>query len=93
VNKTRQLTLNEVMGMPQAAINPVTNILTNYPGGPLEILVNNTKWNGQSINGVDQISGMYTFQTRSDFTLDGTSKTMSPNCRKKATPRSGRLSI
>lgn len=31
VNQTRQLTLNEVMG----------------PGGPLEILVNNTKWNGR----------------------------------------------
>ena len=44
--KTRQLTLNEVMGMPQTAINPVTGILTKFPGGPLEILVNNTKWDG-----------------------------------------------
>ena len=33
VVKTRQLTLNEVMG----------------PGGPLEVLVNNTKWNGLSL--------------------------------------------
>jgi spore coat protein A len=32
VDKTRQLTLNEVMGM----------------GGPLEVLVNNTKWDGHS---------------------------------------------
>ena len=76
--KTRQLTLNEEMGMPQNAINPVTGLMTAYPGGPLEILVNNTKWNGQRINGVmtDQISGhsMYTFETRSDFTLDGTGK-------------------
>jgi spore coat protein A len=35
VQKTRQLTLNEVMG----------------PGGPLEILVNNTKWNGKRSDG------------------------------------------
>jgi len=34
VAKTRQLTLNEVMGM----------------GGPLEILVNNTKWSGRSVD-------------------------------------------
>ena len=46
VAKTRQLTLNEVMGM---KIKP-------YPGGPLEILVNNTKWSG--------FSGM---SKRSDF--------------------------
>jgi len=41
-NKTRQLTLNEVMG----------------PGGPLEILVNNTKWDGKQGNGT----------VRADFT-------------------------
>jgi spore coat protein A len=78
VQKTRQLTLNEVMGMPQNAINPVTGVMTAYPGGPLEILVNNTKWNGERINGVmtDPMSGhmMYTFETRPDFTLDGTGK-------------------
>ncbi len=34
--KTRQLTLNEVMGMP----------MMGYPGGPLEVLVNNTLWDG-----------------------------------------------
>ncbi len=34
-NKTRQMTLNEVMGM----------------GGPLEILVNNTKWSGVNADG------------------------------------------
>jgi spore coat protein A, manganese oxidase len=78
VQKTRQLTLNEVMGMPQNAIDPVTGVMTAYPGGPLEILVNNTKWNGERINGVmtDPMTGhmMYTFETRSDFTLDGTGK-------------------
>jgi len=72
--KTRQLTLNEVMGMPQTATDPVTGLPTAYPGGPLEILVNNTKWNGERINGVDTNTGMYTFETRPDFTLDGTGK-------------------
>jgi spore coat protein A, manganese oxidase len=42
----RQLTLNEVMGMPATVISPITGALTAYPGGPLEILVNNTKWSG-----------------------------------------------
>ncbi|MGE5188451.1 MAG: multicopper oxidase family protein [Gemmatimonadota bacterium] len=46
--KTRLLSLNEVMGMPMTATDPVTGVLTNYPGGPLEILVNNTKWSGMS---------------------------------------------
>lgn len=46
VNRIRQLTLNEVMGMPITVIDPVTGILTAYPGGPLEILLNNTKWSG-----------------------------------------------
>jgi spore coat protein A, manganese oxidase len=41
-DKTRQLSLNEVIG----------------PGGPLEILVNNTKWDGRRADG----------DTRSDFT-------------------------
>ncbi|OGR33304.1 MAG: copper oxidase [Desulfuromonadales bacterium GWD2_61_12] len=40
VQKTRLLTLNEVMGMPML-VNGFA-----YPGGPLEILVNNTKWDG-----------------------------------------------
>lgn len=46
--KTRQLTLNEVMGMPMTVTDPVTGLPTAYPGGPLEILVNNTKWSGMS---------------------------------------------
>jgi spore coat protein A len=48
VQVTRALTLNEVMGMPQIVPDPVTGIPTAYPGGPLEILVNNTKWSGES---------------------------------------------
>lgn len=43
---TRQLTLNEVMMMPATVTSPVTGALTAYPGGPLEVLVNNTKWSG-----------------------------------------------
>jgi FtsP/CotA-like multicopper oxidase with cupredoxin domain len=41
----RQLTLNEVMGMPMT-VGGIT-----YPGGPLEILVNNTKWTGKGADG------------------------------------------
>lgn len=61
VDATRLLTLNEVMGMPQTVVDPVTGVLTSYPGGPLEILVNNTKWSGERITGVDD-EGMYTFE-------------------------------
>ena len=52
INKVRQLTLNEVMG-PATVINGIA-----YPGGPLEILINNTKWDGRRADGT----------TRSDFT-------------------------
>jgi FtsP/CotA-like multicopper oxidase with cupredoxin domain len=45
---TRQLTLNEVMGEERTEVNPITGSLTAYPGGPLEVLVNNTKWSGAS---------------------------------------------
>jgi spore coat protein A len=72
VQKTRQLTLNEVMGMPVNAIDPVTDVATAYPGGPLEILVNNTKWGGERITGVT--NGMYDLQPIPGFTLDGTGK-------------------
>jgi len=67
--KTRQLTLNEVMGMPMTAIDPVTGVLTNYPGGPLEILVNNTKWSGERITGVT--GGMYAMQPVPGYTPIG----------------------
>jgi FtsP/CotA-like multicopper oxidase with cupredoxin domain len=48
VAKTRQLTLNEVLLPAQTAVDPVTGVTTAYPGGPVEILVNNTKWSGES---------------------------------------------
>ncbi|MGC4118286.1 MAG: multicopper oxidase domain-containing protein [Myxococcales bacterium] len=50
VDLRRQLTLNEVMGMPpRTAIDPVTGQPTRFPGGPLEILVNNTKYSGENM--------------------------------------------
>jgi FtsP/CotA-like multicopper oxidase with cupredoxin domain len=68
VNKTRQLTLNEVMGMPMTAIDPVTGKLTAYPGGPLEVLVNNTKWGGERITGIDPANNQYIMQPILGFT-------------------------
>jgi len=44
--RIRQLTLNEVMGMGGPGFDVFTGAPIVYPGGPLEILVNNTKWNG-----------------------------------------------
>lgn len=69
VQQTRQLTLNEVMGMPVTTVNPVTGISTAYPGGPLEILVNNTKWSGKRITGSS--NGMYEMTPIPGFTPDG----------------------
>ena len=48
---TRELTLNEVLAPASTAMDPVTGVTTNYPGGPLEILVNNTKWDGKKPGG------------------------------------------
>jgi len=49
VQKTRQLTLNEVLLTPLAVtIDPVTGQPAAYLGGPVEILVNNTKYDGTS---------------------------------------------
>jgi FtsP/CotA-like multicopper oxidase with cupredoxin domain len=62
------------MGMAQNAIDPVTGVMTAYPGGPLEILVNNTKWGGKRIVGVDPATGMYMMEPIPGFTLDGTGK-------------------
>jgi FtsP/CotA-like multicopper oxidase with cupredoxin domain len=47
VAKVRELTLNEVALAPQTVVDPVTNLTTAYPGGPVEILVNNTRWTGK----------------------------------------------
>lgn len=46
---TRQIVFNDVNGDPvDDVINPVTGASTDYPGGRLEILSNNTKWSGES---------------------------------------------
>jgi FtsP/CotA-like multicopper oxidase with cupredoxin domain len=51
--KIRQLTLNEVMGMGGAGYDVFTGAPIVYPGGPIEILVNNTDWNGtHAMNGM-----------------------------------------
>jgi FtsP/CotA-like multicopper oxidase with cupredoxin domain len=50
IDKTRLLTLNEVALPAQTAVDPVTNLTTAYPGGPVEILVNNTTFSGESKN-------------------------------------------
>jgi len=55
VQKTRLLTLNEVLNPPTTVIDPVTGVLTAYPGGPLEILVNNTKYAGTNHAGFQAI--------------------------------------
>ena len=60
---TRELTLNEVLAPASTAIDPVTGVTTNYPGGPLEILVNNTKWDGTSSD-----TTMFPEGIRPDFT-------------------------
>jgi FtsP/CotA-like multicopper oxidase with cupredoxin domain len=52
VQKTRQLTLNEVMGDPTSVGD------AEYEGGPLEVLVNNTLWSGMDHMG----------NVRADFT-------------------------
>jgi FtsP/CotA-like multicopper oxidase with cupredoxin domain len=47
--KTRELTLNEAHLLTQTATDPVTGVAnTIYPGGPVEILVNNSLWSGES---------------------------------------------
>jgi FtsP/CotA-like multicopper oxidase with cupredoxin domain len=75
VQLTRQLTLNEVMGMPQNAINPVTGLNTAYPGGPLEILVNNTKLSGNRITGVNSNTPPeFTMEPVPGFIMDFTGK-------------------
>ncbi|MGZ8818344.1 MAG: multicopper oxidase family protein [Mycobacterium sp.] len=45
--KIRQLTLNEIVREePITAINPATGELTDYPGGPLEVVLNNSPYDG-----------------------------------------------
>jgi len=53
---TRQLTLNEALLLPSIVPDPVvedpanpgSGLPTAYPGGPLEVMVNNTKYKGSS---------------------------------------------
>ena len=43
VARTRQLTPNEALLPAQTATDPVAGLATTYPGGPAEVLVNNTR--------------------------------------------------
>jgi FtsP/CotA-like multicopper oxidase with cupredoxin domain len=63
VDEVRQLTLNEVMGLPKTVTDPVTGVpLTAYPGGPLEVLLNNTKYSGRGENSsIDEPAKNLTF--------------------------------
>lgn len=48
-NKTRLIIFNDVIGTPKTVTDPVTGVFpTDYPGGRLQILTNNTKWSGES---------------------------------------------
>jgi spore coat protein A len=68
VAKTRALTLNEVLNPPSTAIDPVTGVLTNYPGGPFEILVNNTKWSGESTRTFNDFTPIMVNGTTTSYT-------------------------
>jgi len=70
VTLTRLLTLNEVMGLPMAVpTDPVTGLAVAYPGGPLEILVNNTKYGGMYPTDTDGLANTAPVMTsRPDFT-------------------------
>ena len=54
----RQLTLNEVENPEPTVIGDIT-----YPGGPLEVLVNNTKWSG-----LQEVNGDFKSRDEDDFT-------------------------
>ncbi len=71
--KVRQLTLNEIELPPKEAVDPVSGETVNYPGGPEEILVNNTKWDGQRITGTELVDDMlmYVMTPIPGFTSDG----------------------
>ncbi len=65
--KVRALTLNEIEKDPATAIDPTTGKSTDYPGGPLEVIVNNSTFDGGSDMAKSNCK-------RSDFTpvtLDG----------------------
>ena len=70
--KTRRLTLNEVEGTAGSDLDPVTGKVMAYPGGPLEVLINNTRWGGtRRLPGVDRVEGLANEQAIPGFTRDG----------------------
>ena len=63
---TRVLTLNEIaIDDPRTLIDPVTGSLTDYPGGPVKILVNNTSFSGE-LPDMSQRSDFTAYTTNGD---------------------------
>lgn len=64
IQKRRALTLNEISLPPSTVTNPATGVVnTSFPGGSVSLLLNNTKWSGQSTR---------TYGDFTPVTLDGT---------------------
>jgi len=77
VQKFRQLTLNEVMGMPTTLTGSITpGVTTAYLGGPIEVLVNNTKWAGKRW---ELVGGMPSLVPIPGFANDGQGNYFSEN--------------
>jgi FtsP/CotA-like multicopper oxidase with cupredoxin domain len=74
ISKTRELTLNEVALLPQTAIDPVTGLLTAYPGGPVEILVNNSLWAGKNRSDFKAVKIGNITEYVSEFPAEGTTE-------------------
>ena len=57
IQKRRALTLNDVTLPPSTAANPATGAPhTSFPGGSLVLLLNNTKWSGESSRPYDDFT-------------------------------------
>jgi FtsP/CotA-like multicopper oxidase with cupredoxin domain len=74
ISKTRELTLNEVALLPQTVIDPATGLLTAYPGGPEEILVNNSLWAGKNRTDFKPVTIGNITEYVSEFPAEGTTE-------------------
>jgi FtsP/CotA-like multicopper oxidase with cupredoxin domain len=68
IAKRRALTLNDITHPASTAPNPATGLSTNFPGGSVMLLLNNTLWSGQSDRTYDDFTTV---------TLDGTTMAFS----------------
>ena len=74
VSKVRQLTLNEMKLATQTVVNPVTGLTTMYPGGPVEILVNNSLWAGTNRPDFKPVTINNITEYVSEFPKEGTTE-------------------